>query len=70
MSVFGYRSGDGSNETRHLGSLSLEVKEQCRRSKLAWLCKELPALKAYRVVNILDAARKWLRQEDATYIVT
>ncbi|KAK3206061.1 hypothetical protein Dsin_020107 [Dipteronia sinensis] len=39
------------------------------RSKLAWLCKELPALKADQVVNILDAARKWLRQEDATYAV-
>ncbi|TXG64394.1 hypothetical protein EZV62_011388 [Acer yangbiense] len=65
----GMEVGTAGSETRHLGSLSLEVKEQWRRSKLAWLCKEFPALKAYRVVYILDAARKWLRQEDATYLV-
>ncbi|KAK0581515.1 hypothetical protein LWI29_014704 [Acer saccharum] len=65
----GIEVGTAGSETRHLGSPSLEVKEQWRRSKLAWLCKEFPALKAYRVVYILDAARKWLRQEGATYLV-
>lgn len=45
-----------------------ELPEQWRRSKLAWLCKELPAHKQSVVVRVLNAQRKWLRQEDATYL--
>ena len=65
---------------RHMGAPSLKVKEleelpgEWRRSKLTWLCKELPALACvqcsfYYIFWILDVARKWLRQEDATYVV-
>lgn len=56
------------------GSLSVEVKEleelpeQWRRSKLAWLCKEIPAHKQGVLVRVLNAQRKWVRQEDATYL--
>ncbi|GLT63705.1 hypothetical protein SLA2020_362490 [Shorea laevis] len=56
------------------GALQLEVKElvelpeQWRRSRLAWLCKELPAHKSGTLVRILNAQRKWMRQEDATYV--
>ncbi|XP_031392937.1 pentatricopeptide repeat-containing protein At2g15820, chloroplastic [Punica granatum] len=46
-----------------------ELPEQWRRAKLAWLCKELPAHKSGTVVRVLNAQRKWLRQEDATYVV-
>ena len=64
--------GAAGSKTRHLGALSLEVKEhpeQWRRSKLAWLCKEWPALvynadkflSSYKTPWIFDAARKWLR---------
>lgn len=45
-----------------------ELPEQWRRTKLAWLCKELPAHKASTLVRILNAQRKWIRQEDATYV--
>ncbi|CAH9125830.1 unnamed protein product [Cuscuta epithymum] len=46
-----------------------DVPEKWPRSRLAWLCKELPAQKQNTLVRILNAQRKWLRQEDATYIV-
>lgn len=45
-----------------------ELPEQWRRTKLAWLCKELPAHKASMLVRILNAQRKWIRQEDGTYV--
>ncbi|KAK3195686.1 hypothetical protein Dsin_026996 [Dipteronia sinensis] len=70
----GFDVGAAGSEMKHLGAPSLEVKEleelpeQWRRSKLAWLCKELPAHKAGTLVRILNAQRKWLRQEDATYV--
>ncbi|KAL5858048.1 hypothetical protein ACOSQ3_005506 [Xanthoceras sorbifolium] len=70
----GFDVGAAGSEMRHLGAPSLEVKEleelpeQWRRSKLAWLCKELPAHKAGTLVRILNAQKKWLRQEDATYL--
>lgn len=59
---------------KHLIAPEMEVKEleelpeQWRRSKLAWLCKELPAHKAGTLVRILNAQRKWMTQEDATYL--
>lgn len=65
---------DVGSEMRHLGGSVVEVKEleelpeQWRRAKLAWLCKELPAHKAGTLVRILNAQKKWLRQEDATYL--
>lgn len=52
-------------EVKELG----ELPEQWRRSKLAWLCKELPAHKQSVLVRVLNAQRKWVRQEDATYLV-
>lgn len=64
----------GSADFKYLSLPSLEVKEleelpeQWRRSKLAWLCKELPAHKHSTLVRILNAQKKWIRQEDATYI--
>ncbi|TXG64693.1 hypothetical protein EZV62_011687 [Acer yangbiense] len=70
----------GSEMIRHMGAPSLKVKEleelpgEWRRSKLTWLCKELPALAFVQCrfldsFSILNATRKWLRQEDATYVV-
>lgn len=59
---------------KHMDSPALEVKEleelpeQWRRARLAWLCKQLPAHKAGTLVRILNAQKKWMRQEDATYI--
>ncbi|KAJ0522486.1 putative homing endonuclease, LAGLIDADG, tetratricopeptide-like helical domain superfamily [Helianthus annuus] len=56
-------------------SASLDVKEldelpeQWRRSKLAWLCKELPSHKPATLVRILNAQRKWANQDDMTYLV-
>ncbi|XP_065856309.1 pentatricopeptide repeat-containing protein At2g15820, chloroplastic [Euphorbia lathyris] len=46
-----------------------ELPEQWRRSRLAWLCKQLPAHKAGTLVRILNGQRKWMRQEDVTYVV-
>ncbi|KAK7310394.1 hypothetical protein RJT34_07875 [Clitoria ternatea] len=46
-----------------------EVPDEWRRARVAWLCKELPAHKAGTLVRILNAQRKWLKQEDATYIL-
>ncbi|CAM0944881.1 unnamed protein product [Alopecurus aequalis] len=45
-----------------------ELPEQWRRSRIAWLCKELPAYKHSTFTRILNAQRKWLTQEDATYV--
>ncbi|TXG64393.1 hypothetical protein EZV62_011387 [Acer yangbiense] len=70
----------GSEMIRHMGAPSLKVKEleelpgEWRRSKLTWLCKELPALACVQsrflnIFRILNPTRKWLRQEDATYVV-
>ncbi|KAF1889579.1 hypothetical protein Lal_00024906 [Lupinus albus] len=62
-------------EMRKLPSPEIEVKElselpeQWRRSKVAWLCKELPAHKGGTLVRILNAQKKWMRQDDATYVV-
>ncbi|KAK6253590.1 hypothetical protein QUC31_015310 [Theobroma cacao] len=62
------------NDMKHLVAPEMEVKEleelpeHWRRSKLAWLCKELPAHKAGTLVRILNAQKKWMRQEDATYL--
>ncbi|CAL0318606.1 unnamed protein product [Lupinus luteus] len=62
-------------EMRKLPSPEMEVKElselpeQWRRSKVAWLCKELPAHKGGSLVRILNAQKKWMRQDDATYVV-
>lgn len=63
-----------SIEMKRIDSPVVEVKEldelpeQWRRSKLAWLCKELPAHKGATVIRVLNAQRKWMRQEDATYV--
>lgn len=46
-----------------------ELPEQWRRSKLAWLCKELPSHKPATLVRILNAQRKWVNQDDITYVV-
>lgn len=45
-----------------------ELPEQWRRSRIAWLCKELPAYKHSTFTRILNAQRKWLTQDDATYV--
>lgn len=68
---------DGSFESTDLKKISspaVEVKaleelpEQWRRSKLAWLCKELPGHKPPTMIRVLNAQRKWMNQEDATYV--
>uniref|UniRef100_A0A0E0GBS4 Protein ORGANELLE TRANSCRIPT PROCESSING 51 n=1 Tax=Oryza nivara TaxID=4536 RepID=A0A0E0GBS4_ORYNI len=45
-----------------------ELPEQWRRSRIAWLCKELPAYKHSTFTRILNAQRKWITQDDATYV--
>ena len=71
---FEFGAAFGSTDLKHLSSPSLEVKEleelpeQWRRSKLAWMCKELPAHKPATLIRILNAHKKWVRQDDATYI--
>ncbi|XP_020576084.1 pentatricopeptide repeat-containing protein OTP51, chloroplastic isoform X2 [Phalaenopsis equestris] len=61
-------------DARHLPSPEVEViqledlPDQWKRSRIAWLCKELPAHKQGTLVRILNAQRKWIRQEDATYV--
>ncbi|XP_057787425.1 pentatricopeptide repeat-containing protein OTP51, chloroplastic isoform X2 [Salvia miltiorrhiza] len=45
-----------------------ELPEQWRRSRLAWLCKELPAHRLPTFIRVLNAQRKWIRQDDCTYI--
>ncbi|KAG0458616.1 hypothetical protein HPP92_021744 [Vanilla planifolia] len=62
-------------DTRHLSSPEVEVirleelPDQWKRSRIAWLCKELPAHKHRTLVRILNAQRKWIRQAEATYII-
>lgn len=68
---------DGSFEStdlKRISSPAVEVKaleelpEQWRRSRLAWLCKELPGHKLPTMIRVLNAQRKWMKQEDATYV--
>ncbi|KAJ3680732.1 hypothetical protein LUZ60_017010 [Juncus effusus] len=62
-------------DMRSLPSPDLEVieledlPEQWRRSKIAWLCKELPAHKHPTLVRVLNAQKKWINQDDVTYVV-
>ncbi|XP_010933063.2 pentatricopeptide repeat-containing protein OTP51, chloroplastic [Elaeis guineensis] len=66
--------GAAERDMRSLPSPPVEVREleefpeQWRRAKIAWLCKELPSHKNSTYVRILNAQRKWITQEDATYI--
>ncbi|XP_051134821.1 pentatricopeptide repeat-containing protein At2g15820, chloroplastic [Andrographis paniculata] len=61
-------------ELKRFETPSVEVKEleelpdQWRRSRLAWLCKELPAHRSGTFIRVLNAQRKWIRQDDCTYI--
>ncbi|KAJ6821120.1 pentatricopeptide repeat-containing protein OTP51, chloroplastic [Iris pallida] len=61
-------------DMRRLQSPPLEVKEleelpeQWRRSKIAWLCKELPPHKPATMARILNGQKKWITQEDVTYV--
>ncbi|RWV87965.1 hypothetical protein BHE74_00044033 [Ensete ventricosum] len=63
-----------AREIRSFPSPELEVREleelpeQWRRSKIAWLCKELPSYKHSTFVRILNAQRQWITQDDATYV--
>ncbi|KAJ7981560.1 Pentatricopeptide repeat-containing protein [Quillaja saponaria] len=74
VEVFDFDKGFASTDMKHLSAPVLEVKEldelpeQWRRSRLAWLCKELPAHKPGTLIRILNAQKKWMRQEDATYV--
>ncbi|XP_047326502.1 pentatricopeptide repeat-containing protein At2g15820, chloroplastic [Impatiens glandulifera] len=74
IDIFKFDDTFGSIDMKPLNSPVLEVKEldelpeQWRRSKLAWLCKELPSHKGTTLTRILNAQRKWVRQEDATYL--
>ncbi|XP_021738360.1 LOW QUALITY PROTEIN: pentatricopeptide repeat-containing protein At2g15820, chloroplastic-like [Chenopodium quinoa] len=45
-----------------------ELPENWRRSKIAWLCKELPSQKRPTQIRLLTAQKKWMQQQDATYI--
>lgn len=64
-----------STELRRFDSPTVQVKEldelpeQWRRSKLAWLCKELPAHNHGTLIRLLNSQRKWMRQDDAAYVV-
>ncbi|WCJ33775.1 Pentatricopeptide repeat-containing protein At2g15820 chloroplastic [Euphorbia peplus] len=68
-------SFDGDLGLRHVDESTVEVKaleelpEQWRRSRLAWLCKQLPAHKSGTLLRILNGQKKWMRQDDATYLV-
>ncbi|XP_042981298.1 pentatricopeptide repeat-containing protein At2g15820, chloroplastic [Carya illinoinensis] len=72
--AFDFDKNVGYLDLKHAAVPALDVKElaelpeQWRRSKLAWLCKELPAHKGGTLVRVLNAQRKWMRQEDATYV--
>lgn len=71
---FNFDESFDSTELKKFETPAVEVSEledipdQWRRSRLAWLCKELPAHKTPTMVRILNAQRKWLKQEDATYV--
>lgn len=73
--AFEFDQNVGSLDLKHSGAPALDVKElgelpeQWRRSRLAWLCKELPGHKGGTLDRILNAQRKWMTQEDATYVV-
>lgn len=80
MGLQGYDMGWDNGEVRkNLGGVQFEspvvevkeleeLPENWRRSKLAWLCKELPSQKRPTQFRLLNAQKKWVRQEDATYI--
>ncbi|KAL3614177.1 Pentatricopeptide repeat-containing protein [Castilleja foliolosa] len=63
-----------STDSKRFESPPVEVKEledlpeQWRRSRLAWLCKELPSHRSGTFIRVLNAQRKWIRQVDCTYL--
>ncbi|KAK1289066.1 Pentatricopeptide repeat-containing protein [Acorus calamus] len=69
---------DGEDEAlrdaRALDSPHYEVKElselpeQWRRAKVAWLCKEVPSHRQATLLRLLNAQRKWVTQEDLSYV--
>ncbi|PIN14201.1 hypothetical protein CDL12_13178 [Handroanthus impetiginosus] len=71
---FNFEGSFDFTELKRFESPAVEVKEleelpeQWRRSKLAWLCKELPAHRSGTFTRVLNAQRKWIRQDDCTYI--
>ncbi|KAL2931320.1 hypothetical protein RDABS01_036730 [Bienertia sinuspersici] len=46
-----------------------EFPENWRRSKLAWLCKELGCQKTPTIIRLLNAQKKWMRHQDASFVV-
>ncbi|KAI4295617.1 hypothetical protein L6164_035642 [Bauhinia variegata] len=72
--AFDFDKSFADTDLKHFPTTELEVKdldelpEKWRRARLAWLCKELPAHKPGTLVRILNAQKKWIRQEDATYV--
>lgn len=69
-----FSDGAAERDMRAFPSPAVEVRdleelpEQWRRARIAWLCKELPSHKQSTFVRILNAQRKWITQEDTTYI--
>ncbi|KAK1267059.1 Pentatricopeptide repeat-containing protein [Acorus gramineus] len=45
-----------------------ELPEQWRRAKVAWLCKEVPSHRQATLLRLLNAQRKWVTQEDLSYV--
>ncbi|KAF7840873.1 pentatricopeptide repeat-containing protein [Senna tora] len=72
--VFDFDKSPAAVDLKHFPTPELVVKdlselpEEWRRARLAWLCKELPAHKAGTLIRILNGQKKWMRQEDATYV--
>uniref|UniRef100_A0A1D1YYS6 Pentatricopeptide repeat-containing protein At2g15820 n=1 Tax=Anthurium amnicola TaxID=1678845 RepID=A0A1D1YYS6_9ARAE len=61
---------EGGEEEEEMQVKELEdLPEQWRRSKVAWLCKQLPDQKPGTLTRLLNAQRKWISQQDVTYIV-
>ncbi|KAK4709121.1 hypothetical protein R3W88_030046 [Solanum pinnatisectum] len=71
---FNFDDSFDSVELKKFETQAVEVREledipdQWRRARLAWLCKELPAHKTPTMVRILNGQRKWIRQEDGTFV--
>ncbi|KAK9667425.1 hypothetical protein RND81_14G255200 [Saponaria officinalis] len=45
-----------------------DLPENWKRSRLAWLCKELPSHKTPTISRLLNAQKKWMRHQDASYV--
>ncbi|CAN0927795.1 Pentatricopeptide repeat-containing protein At2g15820, chloroplastic [Linum grandiflorum] len=62
-----FESGDELS-IRHL--IDEEEPPESRKTRLEWLCKQLPTLRSVDMVRLLNYQKNWITQDDSAYLVS